>query len=201
MDFVQNDPMLKKKLSRSFTLPLVLIVMMVVMFFFQETVLENSRSIRINQGLIEKIILNEIMSVATKTMEKNLRVYGIGNVAGSGSFRERIASNPKLYLDMNGDGIVDSLALYTFINLSTTKIEFAMTAYRLNGASCGVTDHPWLTTKMEPTSIRLVKILSNSYSTHTQMSKFIQYSIKIENGISLLDQVILEKKLNLISND
>jgi len=201
MGFVHNEPLLAKRKFKSFSFPLVLITLLILVLFFEETVLTTTNSYRVNKGLTEKLLLNEIMRIGTDVMETSLRLYGIGEIIGSGSFRERIQTNPALYLDMNGDGITDSLVLYTFINISSTKIEFVLTAYRLKRSVCGTTNLPWLTMKMDPTSIRLVKVLSNDFSTNTQVSKYIQYSLKIENTISVLDQVYLEKKLNLVFND
>ena len=200
MGFVHNEPLLAKRKFKSFSFPLVLIALLILVLFFEETVFTTTNSYRVNKGLTEKLLLNEIMRIGTDVMETSLRLHGIGGV-GSGSFRERIQTNPTLYLDMNGDGITDSLVLYTFIDISSTKIEFVLTAYRLKRSVCGTTNLPWLTMKMDPISTKLVKVLSNDFSTNTQVSKYIRYSLKIENTISVLDQVFLEKKLNLVFND
>jgi hypothetical protein len=187
-----------KKELNSFALPLVLIVMIVLSLFLQEIVVFSTNRFLSNKSMIEKELLNDVISIGNKTLEKALIQNGIGDIAGSGSFRSIIKENPKLYLDMNGDGIHDSVILFSFVNVSSIKIEFALTAYRLKIPGAEETNHDWATMKMEPTSPRLINVLIDSVSTQTQVSEFIQFSLKLSNSVTVIDKVTLIKKLNLV---
>jgi hypothetical protein len=190
-----------KKGFDSFALPIVLITIIVLFFFLQEAFVLSSNRFLVNKSLTEKELLNDLVNIGNNIAENLLIQKGTGAVAGSGSFRSIISENPKVYLDMNGDGIIDSVIIYTFINISSSKIEFALTAYRLKRSECGKTDHSLLTMNMESGSTRKIKILSNNYSTQTQVSEYIQFSIKVVNSVNVLNQLTLIKKLNLVSND
>jgi hypothetical protein len=194
-------PITAKKDLDSFALPIVLIAMIVLFFFLQEIFVLSSNRFLINRSITEKVLLNDIVSIGNKIAENSIILKGTGAIAGSGSFRAIISENPKVYLDMNGDGIIDSVIVYTFINISSSKIEFALTAYRLQRSECGKTNHTLLTMNMEAGSTRKIKILSNKYSTQTQVSEYIQFSLRVVNSINVLNQLTLIKKLNLVSND
>lgn len=205
MEILQTKFLPIKKDLKSFSLPLVLIVIVILFFFMQEIFILSTNRILINKGGIEKEILNDVMSIGNKLLEEHLILKGTGNLLGSGSFRDIISlttnPKPKVYFDMNADGIVDSVVIYTCTNISTTKIDFVLTAYLLKRSERGIINNIYSTMPMEPYSPRIVKILSNNYSTQTQMSEYIQFSMVSVNSVRILDKLIQIKKLNLVAND
>ena len=191
--------LLAKKDLNSFALPLVLIVMIVLSLFLQEIFVLSTNRFLNNKSMIEKELLNDVLCIGNKILEKALIQNGIGDVVGSGSFRTIIKEKPKLYLDMNGDGLNDSVVLFSFVNISSSKIEFALTAYRLKIPGAEETNPDFTTMKMEPpTSSKPINVLIGSVSTQTQASEFIQFSLKLLNSVSVVDKVTLIKKLNLV---
>jgi len=74
-----------------------------------------------------------------------------------------IQNNPKLYIDENGDGTNDSVLVFTFINKSSTEIEFVCVAYILKIEERGNTDHVLTKHKLSPTSPREFKIMQSIY--------------------------------------
>jgi len=185
----------------AFIMPLVLVVMILLMLFTQEIFRIVTARVILKQKVVENELISDLMLMGCKVLENSLIQYGTGNISGSGSAREIIASNPKLYFDLNGDGILDALIVYTLTYLSSTKIEFVLTAYRLARSECGKTNQTLLTMEMEPLSPKKVKILSNSFSTNMQMSLFLQYSLKDVNLVKVINKLSLIKKLNLVAND
>jgi hypothetical protein len=201
MDIMLKKPLLARKGFKAFSLPLVLIVTLVLFFFLNEFFVLSSNRMLLNKSLIEKELLNDVMSMANKLMEDTLKQKGTGIEPGSNSFLDILSVNPKIYLDMNGDFIKESVAIYTCTNISTTKIDFAVTAYRLKRQQYNVTNHQLLIMPMDIGSTRQVKILSKNFTTETQMSEFIQFSMVTVNSIRILDKLIQFKKLNLVSID
>lgn len=201
MGIMLKKPLQARKGYKAFSLPLVLIVTLVLFFFLHEFFVLSSNRMLLNKSLIEKELLNDVMSVANKLMEDTLNQKGTGIEPGSNSFRDLISVNPKIYFDMNGDTIKESVAIFTCTNISSTKIDFVVTAYRLKRQEYNVTNHQLLIMPMEIGSPKLVKILSKNFTTETQMSEFVQFSMVTVNSIRILDKLIQFKKLNLVSID
>jgi hypothetical protein len=101
-------------------------------------------------------ILNNLNESGT-FMIKNLLVKN-----GVSLTQAIIQNNPKLYLDFNGDNIVDSIIVFTFINKSSTEIEFITTSYILNTKERGRISHTLKDQPITPGSYRKFKILSNN---------------------------------------
>ena len=77
--------------------------------------------------------------------------------------KTHIQNNPKLYIDENGDGIDESVLTFTFINKSSTEIEFVCVAYILRIEERGNTDHILIGHPLSAGSYRMFKIMQSSY--------------------------------------
>lgn len=187
-----------KKELKGFALPLVLIVIIVLTLFVQEVFVLSTNRILLQKVQIEKELLNDLVLIGNKIVENLLIQKGTGNITGSGSFRVIVKSDPRVFLDMNGDGVVDSAILFSLINMSSTKFECALTAYILNQSARGTTTRPWTTMRLDTLSSPLINVFSSTIATQTQVSEYIQYSLKWDGSSYVIDKLQVLKKLNLV---
>lgn len=142
---------------KAFVLPYALIIISIILI--STTALTNSLFIKAKlctySNLSEKLFnLNESgISIIQKLLIEN----------GYESTKTYIQANPKLYLDENGDETADSVLVFTFINKSSTEIEFVCVAYILNIEERGKTDHILKEHPLSVGSYRKFKIMQNSY--------------------------------------
>lgn len=99
-----------------------------------------------------------------------------------------IQNNPKLYLDFNGDGIIDSLIIFTFINKSSTEIEFVVVSYILKIQERNKTNHVLKDQPISVGSYRKFKILSNSEVLDLNYCSDIKFNIN-DNKIKEIKRI------------
>jgi hypothetical protein len=146
----------KEKTIKSFTTIYVLLIVSITIITTNTLVnyaVINSK-LHIYTNISE--ILNNLNESGTAVI-KNLLINN-----GANGAQTIIQNNPKLYLDFNGDNIIDSLIIFTFINKSSTEIEFVTVSYILNIKDRGRTNHILYDQPLTPGSYRKYKILSNS---------------------------------------
>lgn len=142
---------------KSFILPYALLVIAILLI--SSVALINSITIKAklctNSILSEKLFfLNESgISIIQKLLTEK----------GYTDTKTYIQNNPKLYIDENGDGIDDSLLVFTFINKSSTEIEFVCLAYILKIEERGNTNHVLKEHPLSIGSYRKFKIMQSSY--------------------------------------
>lgn len=160
------------KRIEAFSLPIVLIVILLLLIISSEFFLLQTRTSLITKSRIEKEALNDLVVMGSKILENSL--FQTDSLV----LKQNILNNPKIYLDTNGDGIEDSLVLYTCINNSSSLIEFVIIGYRLRRSEIGKTAHPLKTISSQINGItRTINILSSIYFTETMMNEYISYSL------------------------
>ena len=157
MEKLSHEQSLKETNLKSFILPYALLI--IAIFLISTVVLLDS--ITMKAKLCTQEVLSEKLFCLNESgisiIQKLLIEKGYTDTI------TLIQNNPKLYIDENGDGTNDSVLVFTFINKSSTEIEFVCVAYILKIEERGNTDHVLTKHKLSPTSPREFKIMQSIY--------------------------------------
>jgi hypothetical protein len=99
-----------------------------------------------------------------------------------------IKDNPKLYIDENGDGINDSVLVFTSINKSSTEIEFVCVAYILKIEERGNTDHALNYCSLSVGSSKRFKIMQSIYVLDSNCCTDIKFNA-VDNSLKEIKRI------------
>ena len=135
MEKLSHEQLLKETNLKSFILPYALLI--IAIFLISTVVLLDS--ITMKAKLCTQEVLSEKLFCLNESgisiIQKLLIEKGYTDTI------TLIKDNPKLYIDENGDGINDSVLVFTSINKTSTEIEFVCVAYILKIEERGNTNH------------------------------------------------------------
>ncbi len=167
---------------KAFILPYALIIMAIILL--SVAALANSLVIKAKlctySNLSEKLFnLNESgISIIQKLLIEN----------GYEATKAYIQTNPKLYLDENGDGTNDSVLVFTFINKSSTEIEFVCVAYILKIEERANTDHILKDHPLSVGSYRKFKIMQANYVLDSNYCTDIKFNA-VDNSLKEIKRI------------
>ena len=157
MEKLSHEQSLKETNLKSFILPYALLI--IAIFLISTVVLLDS--ITMKAKLCTQEVLSEKLFCLNESgisiIQKLLIEKGYTDTI------TLIKDNPKLYIDENGDGINDSVLVFTSINKTSTEIEFVCVAYILKIEERRNTDHALIKHPLSENSYRKFNIMKSIY--------------------------------------